>query len=1585
MRREKGCGMNYDNYDSMIMEASGSICYLCDTQTYELMHLTQPGLDVYGLSSPEDYRGKKCYEILQGRTAPCPFCNMSKLTQGNQVRWEHYNEKLSRWFDITDTLVNIHGRECRLEIARDISARKGHSLQEYSGSMSMEDVLFRCLHVLATEKNMTAAVNQFLATVGSYYKAARTYIFEFDQERGVTDNTFEWCGPGVSREIDNLQGIPLEVVDDWVKKFKTDGAFAITSLEGERDPNSEEYRLLQMQGINSLLAAPLLRDQQIVGFIGVDDPEQNGGNPGLLRSVSEFIVAELERRRLMEELERINFTDILTGVANRNGYRKTIQELLAAPPASLGVLTLSHNGLKVINETFGQKYGDEIIIRTAQKLHHTVQGQICRIGGDEFVVFCPNMSRQDFEVVIQQLQEIFRQETDYSVSLGWDWDDGSTDVNGQLLRAEEWMRTQKQRYYQDEISKGRAVGNPADDLFRDMENGRFVVYYQPQIDLRTGNISGAEALVRKKDDNGGIIPPGQFIPFYEARNILQHLDMHVLDLVLQDLKKLKSQGLELHTSVNFSRATMLSDTFAQEVCTKCASYGISPTAITVEVTETIADMSRETLRRLLSNLRGTGLKLSLDDFGTKYSNLSILTDVEFDEIKFDKTLVDDICISGRSQIVMGRLMQMCRQLQQSRIVAEGIEDEGQVEILKSYGCDCGQGYYFHRPMPADELTQLLESKKTFETAEVSKTSDSFLTGQDFALRYTLEEVLLQLIGGGGDIYGYRIEGRRGLFSRKLAGCRNVPEQVYDFPQWVVDHKQISEDSAGDWLAMFSAIHRGDKHGSAKVSFRVAGDQFHQYYLRFNSFADEEGNPFFATISFENVEHENERTRQQSQDIAGLLQAMQKNYPEILTLNLTKNTYRMFSYHSGTTVGTPKEGRIDDMIALRTEAVAQEDRELFTSSFSTQALRQSFLMEGREQLRVVYRRPGKNGEIFWFETQVMRQDNAFDRDVLLVAISRSIDAQKAEELRMQEQLWLQAEELRVTTGRMHRTICIYDVTEKTLTVPEEYAKALGTPTVISDYPDSRLNAQSGMSLDTQKKVRAFYGAIQRGEPEGTCEVFSQHPKYGSRWKRWEFAAVYDRQGKPRRAVIFVEDVTEQHQHELAYRRMVQVMENGNADQLLVLECDLTADRMDRISGQLLPAGVYDNSTYTAFARTMLQTRFLPEDRVAAEQYFALQNLTMLFQQGQRQLDSQWQMQFRDGSMHWMNAQIALMEDPYDSHLKAFFQLTDVTEETNAQLEIQNRAERDGMTGLLNRATTQERICNLMAEKPLGILIHIDLDDLKKINDIYGHGEGDKALRGIADTLRQHFRESDVVGRIGGDEFLVYLPGAAANQDTIAGSVSSLLRKLTVIGVGTENNQRIHCSMGCALQTNQTQTFDALYRQADIALYHVKRSGKNNYAFYSPEMEEADYSFKAQRLMSLRGAKGMETTELRYLPAAISDYYQLVMSMNLSTNDYYLMDEVAGGVFASLPAHGEMDDFMAMTVQGVIEQDRKSFRDVLSRESLLARYQKGKTGIRHCVRFADGEAYRWIEVSVIFYTNDSGDVCDFTLVRWAPEME
>jgi len=237
--------MNYYEYGALIADSSGSICYICDVETHELLYLTKAGLDACGLEKPGDCQGQKCYQLLQGLDTPCPFCTNSKLAEGQEYRWEHHNEKLGRWYDITDILVRLDGRLCRLEIARDITARKEEALQ-YS-RMTMEDVLFRCLHTLTRERDLDVAVNQFLEAIGGYYQASRAYIFEFDLERQTLDNTFEWCLPVVTSEKDKLQDLPMELVSGWIKKFKAEGEFSINSLYDDIDHDSEGYRILEVQ------------------------------------------------------------------------------------------------------------------------------------------------------------------------------------------------------------------------------------------------------------------------------------------------------------------------------------------------------------------------------------------------------------------------------------------------------------------------------------------------------------------------------------------------------------------------------------------------------------------------------------------------------------------------------------------------------------------------------------------------------------------------------------------------------------------------------------------------------------------------------------------------------------------------------------------------------------------------------------------------------------------------------------------------------------------------------------------------------------------------------------------------------------------------------------------------------------------------------------------------------------------------------------------------------------------------------------------------------------------------------------------
>ncbi|MEW4414841.1 bifunctional diguanylate cyclase/phosphodiesterase [Clostridium sp. AN503] len=702
--------MTHEEYDSLLMDRSGYLCYICDTETYETLHLTRAAMDLYGLKSPEEYTGRQCYDLLQGLDSPCPFCPNSKLKHGENYCWEHYNTKLDRWLAATDTLLTIEGRSCKMEVANDITQQK-EQVSQLSDRLSIESALIECVGILAHEKDMKAAINHFLETIGHFYQARRAYIFEFDPENTIMNNTFEWCDENVSREINNLQEIPIEYASDWLKMFEEKGNFSISSLHKELDPSEPGYRILNDQGIEKLLAAPFLKGEKITGFLGVDDPCVNSTDLTLLRAASDFIMEELEKRRLMSDLEYASFTDLLTGLKNRNQYIRVLSDYSRTPPDSLGVIFIDINGMKKLNDTYGHSFGDYVIIRVASILKEHLTDNLFRIGGDEFVALYPNISKEEFEKKVLNLRREYDADKDCDVSLGYTWSSGELDVVSQIRQADELMYAEKQSYYHSILCTGRmARTGMASEVLQEIKNDRFVVFYQPQFHIKSQKIIGAEALVRKKDNDGVLIPPDRFIPFYELEGVIRHVDLYVLETVCTNLQKWMSEDIPLRISVNFSRVTLMEPDIVKTILDICRRYGVPSSYIMVEVTESISKMDHEQLKRLVHDLAEAGFTISLDDFGSKYSNLSILTALDFNEIKFDKTLVDELEKNPKSQVVMQNSIHICRDLKNTHSIAEGIETRGQLDLLLDYACDYGQGYYFSRPLSEEQFSKLLKEQ-----------------------------------------------------------------------------------------------------------------------------------------------------------------------------------------------------------------------------------------------------------------------------------------------------------------------------------------------------------------------------------------------------------------------------------------------------------------------------------------------------------------------------------------------------------------------------------------------------------------------------------------------------------------------------------------------------------------------------------------------------------------------------------------------------------------------------------------------------------------------------------------------------------
>ena len=314
--------------------------------------------------------------------------------------------------------------------------------------LSVADTLINCITLLAEEKDINKAIDSLLKILNNYFDGDRAYLFEFDYEKQVTNNTYEYAAEGITKEIDNLQEVPLEVIDVWIKKFEETGTFYISSLDKDVDKESETYRYLEMQQIESLIAVPLIENNVIIGFLGIDNPKINYEDLTLLSSATFFILDSIDRRETHSKLHRLSFEDTLTSVFNRNKFNHDIEEYQNEPVDNIGIAFFDLNGLKEVNDTEGHESGDRLIKNAANGINSVFNGETYRIGGDEFVVITTHIKKDVFE---KNVEETIKKLTEngISVSFGTSWEQSSDTIEKQLSTADHLMYENKLLHYKE--------------------------------------------------------------------------------------------------------------------------------------------------------------------------------------------------------------------------------------------------------------------------------------------------------------------------------------------------------------------------------------------------------------------------------------------------------------------------------------------------------------------------------------------------------------------------------------------------------------------------------------------------------------------------------------------------------------------------------------------------------------------------------------------------------------------------------------------------------------------------------------------------------------------------------------------------------------------------------------------------------------------------------------------------------------------------------------------------------------------------------------------------------------------------------
>ena len=448
-----------------------------------------------------------------------------------------------------------------------------------------------------------------------------------------------------------------------------------------------------------------------------------------------------DRKQSEREIYRLAYFDSLTGLANRVLFKDRLTQALAHASryhSNLAVLFLDLDRFKVINDTLGHNVGDLLLKQVAGRLSESVRHSdsvsrsvdkeedhsLARLGGDEFTVLLTNLRDvQDAGTVARRIVDamakpflIEGREIFVTISVGiaiFPVDGESIDAllknaDSAMYHAKEKGRNNFQFYSNNLNAAATDRLNLEGELRHAVEREEFVVFYQPQIDLRAGEIVSAEALVRWQHPRRGLLRPEEFMQAALDTGLIRAIDEWVLRTACRHSQEWQQRGkTPVRISVNISNSLFHSDTLVSVVEQALGRTGLTPACLELELTESIVMRNVDASIATLTTLRTMGVQLSIDDFGTGYSSLSYLHRLPINRVKIDQSFILEILTQARPPMIVRAIIAMAHSLNLF-VLAEGVEQESQRTTLIEEGCDYAQGHLFGRPMPADEFVLMLQ-------------------------------------------------------------------------------------------------------------------------------------------------------------------------------------------------------------------------------------------------------------------------------------------------------------------------------------------------------------------------------------------------------------------------------------------------------------------------------------------------------------------------------------------------------------------------------------------------------------------------------------------------------------------------------------------------------------------------------------------------------------------------------------------------------------------------------------------------------------------------------------------------------------